>query len=164
MFVLFKITVFSLTFLLGSILLSSLEITKNFIKSKPPGRRLVIQYSTKLIILQRKAHPSMLCFYAVSCQLVDGASNEHVFRTINFALIYCSGYVRYPRTPGQLFAVSTNDIHDIKHDQSCLGLGLLLDHLRHHSIYRLQHGQGSKNSQFNILYFDKIFSLLGFHC
>ena len=49
-----KIPLFSISFLLGSIFLSSLEITKNFIKSKPPGRRLVIEYLTKDFVSKHK--------------------------------------------------------------------------------------------------------------
>ena len=53
----------------------------------------------------------------------------------------CSGNVRYTHTPGHVSTVPLDDIHDIKHDQSCLGLRLILAHLCHHSLTHLQHGQ-----------------------
>ena len=53
----------------------------------------------------------------------------------------CSGYVRYSRSPGHVLTGALYDIHDIKHDQSSLGLRILLVHLRHHSLHHFQHGQ-----------------------
>ena len=38
---------FVLSFLFGSFLILLLEILKNFIKSKPPGRRLVSDFNKK---------------------------------------------------------------------------------------------------------------------
>ena len=35
------VLLFTLSFIIGSVLILLLEILKNFIKSKPPGRRLV---------------------------------------------------------------------------------------------------------------------------
>ena len=52
-----KISLFSLSVLLGSIFLSSLEMIKKFIKSKPPGRRLVIPNPTKIILIAKAIFP-----------------------------------------------------------------------------------------------------------
>ena len=68
-----KVTLFSLSFLLGSLFISSLEIIKKFIKSKPPGRRLVNRYATKITNFAYK--------------YVEVTSDIHIHQATSFQLL-----------------------------------------------------------------------------
>ena len=107
-----NVLLFVLSFLFGSFLILLLEILKNFIKSKPPGRRLV------------------------------SGCDKNVKKDILMLCLFSGGDGRCSRVPGQLAASVVRGALSHCHDEGPPQQFLLLGNFLHHMDGHFSHGKG----------------------